>query len=796
MHYHKYRYFLACSICSIALAQTPAWSQDSVGGVRDGFEGDIVVTARKREETLMSVPVAVSAISGSVLENRGVNSMDALARMVPQLVVGEGGGTYQGGNIVLRGVSGADSNPFGDQAVSFNLDGLQVARASVRRMAGLDIERVEVLKGPQALLYGKNSPGGVISIRTADPTPDFQARISGGYEFEAREWRADGYISGPITDTLGFRVAAYGSTMKGWVKNIVPSDELLAPTYSRAPRADEYVVRGTLLFQPSDVWSARLKVTYNESEGDQAQSNVQFVKCPYGTPQLGGQPDCKPDNRVQTGSLGTALGEIDPRFGDGSTFMRQSQFLTSLELNADLNENLAVTSLTGFYKYKFTNRSNSTASYIPATLLPAYSTVGIEEFSQEVRLASAFDSPVNFLIGGFFQTSSASAGISAFMGALPPLSINNFFLRQKGKAYSAFAQLVWDITPNIELDVGGRYSYEKKRLPETRAQLPGGAYGFPPPPVATVLTEKSWNDFSPEVTLSYRPTSNLTLYGSYKHGFLSGGFNSGAANFALPIDYGQQTIKGFESGVKATALDGALRATLDLYSYKIKGLQVQVTTQGNIQELKNAAGVTTKGGEFELHYSTPVRGLSVHGTIAYDRGRYTDYFASCYRGQSKALGCGFVPLVGGQAGQAQPAAPGQNGSLQKLTGSQLVRTPEWAGNVGFLYETPIFGDLKIGFTGDMTFSDSYYTDPLSNDNARSPSYKLLDASIRVSQADNRWEVAVIGRNLTDKHYWTRGSDTPFTGTAPGNETGPSVLADTIAAVSRGREIMLRVSTKF
>lgn len=798
---------IAASLGAPALAQTPAATSAEQ-------DNEIIVTARKRAETLISVPVVITAVSGEELVRRGVNSMDGLARLVPQLVVGEGAGTVQGGNIALRGISGADANPFADQAVSFNIDGVQVARASVRRMAQMDMQQIEVLKGPQALFYGKNSPGGIISIRTADPTPDFQAMASAAYEFNAAEWRGEGYISGPISDNLGFRIAAFGSKQRGWVKNITPRDSIYAPNHKYGPRANEFAIRGTLKYEAADNFDARLKLTYNRITGDASTGNLQLVDCPTGSSQFGQVDNCKADDEVSVGYLGPNFANRDPRYGSGKTFLRQNQLLGSLELNYHPSDEITLTSVTGIYHVKLRNLGNFTATNVPTRMLPALNLMNITEKSQELRATSDYDGPVNFMIGGHFQETEAKAGSTTLLNgaATLPTVINNYLLKQKGKAYSAFMQVMWDITDTLELSGGGRYSHERKRLPWVRSGTgvnDDGTVITPPPLTTTVKSKASWNDFSPEVTLSYRPSQNLTVFGSYKHGFISGGFNSGSANFANPLDYDQQTVKGFEGGIKAALLDGALRTNLALFNYEVKGLQVQVTTQGTIQELKNVGRVRTKGGEFDFHYKTPISGLSFHGAVAYDKGRYTDYFASCYRGQTKAMGCNYVP-VPGQPGEGRVAGDGSQpgtstvpgfegtnyeaGSLQDLTGTELLRAPKWTGNVGLTYETPISSGLKIGFSGDMTFSASYITD--SSSRGRQPNYQIFDASFRLAQADDKWEIALIGRNLTDEYYYVRTSDVPFSGTAPGNQTGTATLGDLEAAASRGREVMLRVTTRF
>jgi iron complex outermembrane receptor protein len=789
---HLYRNALLVSVgLSIAVGQS-ARAQDTAPAAEpraaETADADIIVTARKRDETSIAVPVSLTAVGGRELERRAINNLDGIARVVPQLIVGEGGGTVQGGIIAIRGISGADANPFGDQAVSFNIDGVQVARASVRRMSEMDISQVEVLKGPQALFFGKNSPGGIISVRTADPTSSLAAKVSAGYEFNAHEWRTDGFISGPITDSLGARIAFYGSDLRGWSTNISPDTGpgVFPSEKNHGPNNREWAVRGTLKFDPGDRFNAKLKIAYNKIKGTSSTANVQVVACPLGVPQGStALENCRADDVVSVGGIGPNFEAADSRLAEG-TFLRQWQILGGLEMNYDLTDNLSLTSVTGYYRVHLRNRANYTANYqetgvLPKQILASFNFMDIREISEEARLTSDYDGPVNFMIGGLYQDTRAVNGSVTYRNALTPIFVNNYDLAQDGLAYSIFGQAMIDILPTLEFSAGGRYSYEKKKLPRV---LSGP--GLPSIPCRfTDCSDRtdSWNNLSPEFTLSFRPSKSLTVYGSYKEGFLSGGFNSGSANFANNLSYDQQITRGYEGGVKASLLDGALRTNLTLYNFKTSGLQVTVTTAGTVQELKNAGSVRTKGAEFDFNYRTPLEGLSLHGAIAYNKGRYIDYLASCYRGlPSPICSLRFNPITG------------TTGLLQDLSGTQLVRAPEWSGNAGANFETPLGGNLKLGVSGDMSYSDSYFTDVTSSPGSRTKSYTLFDATVRVGAEDDQWELALIGRNLTDKFYWTRGTDLPFTGSAPGGVG--TTLGDTGASVSRGREVMLRATVRF
>jgi iron complex outermembrane receptor protein len=807
---------MAGCLASNAAAQTPsvapvepqaqgARSTAAVGAKSTELvpDGDIVVTARKRDETSIAVPVVVSAVGAAELNRRAINSLDGIARIVPQLLIGPQGGAVQGGNIAIRGISGPDSNPFGDQAVSFNVDGVQVAKASVRRMSDMDIAQVEVLKGPQALFFGKNSPAGIVSTRTADPTAALEAKLSAGYEFYGREKRVEGYVSGPLSDTLGVRVAGYASDMNGYVKNEVPGGAYLKPSSNdRSPKSRDYAGRLTLKWEPDDRFSARFKLSYAQTRSDGPANTVEYVSCPFGTPQSGSIDDCKPNGKSITPGSGPVVGTINPVFGDGENFLRQKQLLSGLELNYKLSDNVQLTSVTGLYYVKLLIAQNYENDY--SISLPSTNNLKNREFSQEIRLQSSYDGPLNFTGGVYFSDTMATTGSNTFvfaaepsglaalaangLGFIPlrtPFQINNYQLRQDGQAYSAFLQMAFKPVEQVEIDVGGRYSYEKKRIPYL---FDGGVganpFGRNPLTDADLVAinprQDSWNDFSPEVTISYRPTQEFTLFGSYKHGFLSGGFNSGSTDFrtAGDISYDPQTIKGFEAGFKALVADGRLRINAAAYTYKVADLQVTNYTNAT-NTIRNAGAVKIQGVEMDFNYRTPLDGLTLNGAASYNKGKYTSFpGAPCYNGQTIAQGC---TLINGNP-------------TQDLSGTELIRAPKWNLSGGMNYDAAVSDAFKLGASLSGTFSSSYLTDATSAPQSRMPKYGLLDGTLRFSSADDGWELALIGRNLTDKRYWVASPNVPFTGGGTGTAAG--VLGDRYAAMSRGREIMIRATVKF
>jgi iron complex outermembrane recepter protein len=761
-------------------AQTEGVAKGNSGG-SDSLQ-EVVVTARKRDESALSVPVVVTAISRDEMSVRAINSIDSLAQLVPGLITGSGNSSVQGGTLTLRGLTGLVANPFADQAVSFNIDGVQVANSSVRRLATMDMDQVEVLKGPQTLFFGKDSPGGVVALRTGDPTSGFTGEASLGYEFYADEIRGEGYAAGPITDDLGFRVAVYGSGMRGWFENMTPAGATTAPPPLYGPSNQEVAGRLTLKYAPTDSLTVRVKYAHDNLTTNAPQGDSQFIYCPFGAPQFGTVDDCRADKYNSKGIPGTAVAALDPNFlADGQAYGTVTQNLGGLEINYKLTDALLLTSVTGGFSDSSDPRDIYDASYIDSLALMSYIPYADREISEEIRLESSFSAPINFTTGVYYGNTNSSVGFHVFLGRNDPLSIIHFNASQKGESISPFAQLTWNILPELELAGGARYSYEHKYLPEVDVNPAAGSLA-PPTPFPTPVTSQSWSNVSPEATLTWRPTQRLTLYGAYKTGFLSGGFNLNAPDFSFPIDYGQEIVKGEEAGIKAALLDNTLRLNLAFFHYNISGLQVSQNVNNVVTSVTNAASAYSKGVDFDVAYRVPLPGLTLHGAVSYLRANYEKYLAPCYDGQSIAAGCNAGSPVGGAY------------SDQKLDGQALQQAPTWSANAGFDYVHGTGSGLEIGLSSEAEYTSEYFTDGGNMLAGLSPSRTLVDATLRLMPSDESWELAIIGNNLTNRYYWDASNAVPFTGSGTG--TALAVPPDVMASVSRGRQVMLRVMKRF
>ncbi len=771
---------LLATTSTTAVAQTggapgqPGPAETDAQSAPESF-GDIIVTARRRQETAFETPVVLQAVSGEEILRRSITNVEGLSRITPLLIIGENTGGIQGAPIAIRGISGSEVNPLADQAVAFDMDGVQVNRSTVARLGTFDLASAEILKGPQALFYGKNSPGGIISLRTADPTPSFEAALSAGYEFNADETRVEGFVSGPISDVLGIRVAGYFSDIEGYIRN----DSLPAAgstrSFDRAPRGQEFATRLTLKLEPEgNDFDARFKLAYNEVDDLGASGVVQLIGCGAALPQLASpRADCVADNRTSLIDPGPNFQAIYPTAEGGNIFSHRNQLLSSLEVNASPTDDITITSITGFYRYESDSLGNISGLDVQPIFLALPEQVTYRDFNQEVRVASEFDGILNFVAGGAYQLSRANYSNNFHITAAGNFrAFHDADLFQRGEAFSVFGQVVLRPSETFELTAGGRYSEETKNL---------RTFSFTVEQFSAV-PRVSFDNFSPEVTAKWSPSSDVNLFASYRSGFLSGGFNgNGSPNYTgRNLTYDQQTTEGFEAGVKARLFDRSLRVNLSVFDYDIRGLQVSAT-QGAVVLQTNAGRAYTRGVELDGVWSTPVEGLQLRGALSYNKARYEDFTFACWKGQSIAQGCD-TGLVGA------------NFALQDMSGDRIVRAPDWGSAIGFNYEGEVSG-LRIGLSGDANYSGGYFNNAFNAPMMWQEGYWLMDSNLRVGSEDERWEIALIGRNLTNKYYVARSSEQPFSGGTAGTATA-NRQADVLGAVNRGREIMLRVTTRF
>lgn len=795
--YHLSGAVLCTALC-IPLLVAPAQAQDAQSNQTsaDNSPSEIIVTARKRSETALDVPAAITAVGSEQLEKYNTRDLWGLQNQVPGLMIADFG-SNSGGTIALRGITSSPNNPAIDPTVGIVIDNVQIGAGAIIRLGQFDLQQVEVLKGPQALFFGKNSPAGVMSLRSADPTDYIEVKGSVGYEFNANELNITAIASGPLSDTLGVRLAVSGADMKGWLKNDAEAITgfSYAPESSTAPNKTEIMARGTLLFEPTPELQFRAKYSYSHLN-DKAQlfDRQQRIVCPYGAPQNAGYPgyiDCKADNRTTNGGsdprlealLAAMLAPGDKVVTPGQ---RSEMHLASLEANFEFFPDLTATSVTGYFTLD--DEFGGTAVYMPGAPITSSNPFSRKEFSQEFRITSSkVEWPINFMLGGYYQNTKIDhafhVGIDLYavgFAAEPGLAITPLDAKYnaKGDTISFFGQLIATPIEQIEIAGGLRWLNERKSVDASR-------FGVPK---VYAVNDLEFTNTSPEVTIRYRPNRDWTIFGAWRNGFKSGGFNQSGSSTAASvtnIDYQPEKAEGFEIGAKYS--NGSISGSITAYTYKYKNLQVSTFDPGSLAlVVSNAAAARVKGVEADINWRTPLEGLDLHASANYNSARYIEHIGGCYTGQTIAEGCNLV--LNTSTGRF---------TSQDLGGRPLILAPEWTASAGFGYLTPVSNSLELGLTGDLLYSSSFYAQLELAPLAKQEQYANLDASIYVKAADDKWKLALIGRNLTEVYRARLVSQVSLTGSSSATGTNTTGgLADYSGAVNRGREIMVQASFQF
>lgn len=807
---------------------------------------EVVVTARKREETLLDAPITVQALTATDLARNPTSDLQLVAAMLPNVTaVRTGSGTLGSFNIRGIGTSSGDSGV--DQAITVVIDDVPIARGTAAAANYFDLANVQVLPGPQALYFGKNASGGVIALQTAGPTATFEASMKAGYEFNARERYLDAAVSGPLSDTLRARLAVHASEMDGWMHNdagpivnpieTTPSFQLQpGASHDRIGDSHSVAARLTLEYKPSSPFSATLKALVSRYHSDEISGNTEVVSCaagqthPHQFNMVDTYGDCTANGRTSIGDMNPALAQFFPKAKGGQGYLNANGVQGSLKLQYDAGKVL-FTSVTGYYDMHDSGLGNF--SYSSFDYFPGVNTSDERVLTEELRFNTKFDGPLNF-IGGVYadrgRRLSSTIGRGLLFGVLPqvntataiagsdialPTAIG-YYPEHKATThtYSAFLEGAWDITANLQLDGGVRVTrVSEDSLGRNRYIAPfylsltaGAATGAPcnslglpvataclfvPPTDRVALAHKEHN-VSPEVTLSWHPSPDMTLYAAYKSGYKPGAVSNPSVLLesnlggdpTRNLNFGPEKSKGGEVGAKASLLDGALTVNSSIYYYEFNGLQLSTFDSTTTSFLiRNAGSAITKGAEVQAAYAVTPE-LTLRTTIDYNKGYFSDYRnVACYVSQTAAQGCS-VParLANGTV------IPGR--FVQDLSGSALSNAPRWVVLGGVSWNTALANGLRLGLDGDVKYSAHYRTNNTGTPLAVQGSYAKFNAGVRIGDEDGRWEAALIGRNLTNKFVIVGATANPGTGNAQ-----DGFAQQLTGIVERGREIVLQISLK-
>ena len=793
---------LAQDAPSATIAGNPAPATDASG------LSDIVVTARKRVESAQTVPVSITSLSEAQITRYDLTSLERVAASTPQFNVARAS-NGSGAQLTLRGI-GSNSTSIGiEQSVAVVVDGVYYGQGRVINEGFFDLSRIEILKGPQALFFGKNATAGVISLTTADPSsqPEFKAKL--GYEFAGQNLTGEVVGSGPVSETLGIRVAlraskAFGSYFDNRsLPTFYPTFDVATgnsnsypmPSSARdTPRERELLGRITLKWQPTDDLTATLKTSGNINKLNNPAYNTVIYNCPNGFNQIDPSNGCARKFVTYGSPLPQGGYTLPWAKGDGRLYNDYRSWATTANIAYDF-DHVSLTSVSNYNRNR--NKFTLDSDYEDAPMsIPATEKTSFHAFSTELRALTKFDGPINLLIGSYYQRTKRIFDQAVSLGNVEDSSqpLSNRYSgftknsQTEGETLSGFGQVTWKIVPDLELAAGVRYTHETKDSyfvqPYVNAALQGAFLRG-----VRFDANQTFNNWSPDASLTWTPTRDVTVYGAYKTAYKSGGFSNSAilttsstvSNFA----FAPERAKGFEGGVKTTLFERQLRFNVGLYTYKFNNLQIDFFDSAAIALItQNAGSARTRGVEVEAEYAPrAIQGLNLHGTLNYNKATYGTFISPCYAGQSIAAGCNI----------AFNSATGAF-TKQNLAGVSTSMAPRWTASLGGNYERPITEGFVLGLSLDGRYSGSYLASGFGAPTSRNPHYVNLDASARVRTRDDRYEIALVGKNLTNRFVVNGGIDAPNTGSGTGTNT--VILADQGGYVGQPRTVELQATVRF
>lgn len=694
----------------------PAYAQQT-GDEDAARTGEIIVTAQKREEALQDVPISIAVVGGETLDKLQLNAATDLQYVVPGLVSPAQSGPRNFG-FFIRGIG---TNTFSSETIepsmAYVIDGVVMGQSGATLVDLPDIAHIEVLRGPQSTLFGKNASAGVINIVTRRPSDklEFRAGISAARPND--DIHAYGYLSGPLSDTLRFSISGRRSVRDGYIKNL--------PDGRRFNNRDEYGFRGKLEWQPSDKLRATLIGDYWKSDANCCIWTVQRFATP-------GPPATAP---FFFEAPAIAILGMNPGRGNqfqtinGDVFANVKSYGTSLQLDYEIGGGHTLTSISawrGFETLDGLDSDSSTDNFLDIN----FGKHDQDQISQELRLASPTGGVVDYVAGLYYFRQT----VDSFTRQLfPPLFFLPFFNREvyvdvATRNMAAFGQANVHPIEGLTLTFGARWLTEKQTVGKSRTDT------------ITLATDSARvrgkdDALTWRLGADYHFTPDIMAFASVTRGYKGGGFDSNIAVQAL-LPVGPERPTSYELGLRTAFPDAGLTLNLTGFYADIKGYQTASRDPIALTFPLTNGDAKTKGFEAELSWR-PIkdRDFYLSGGVAYTDAKWGKFpGAPCAGGQSAAQGC-----IGG---------------VQDLTGAPLPFAPKWAFNIGADYAQPIGGDLKLSGTLNYNYRSKQVIGFPNATDAIEPGYGLLSSAISLGDINDAWKVSVFGKNLTDEKFRT------------------------------------------
>ncbi|NNN24639.1 TonB-dependent receptor [Pseudomonas nitroreducens] len=705
----------------------------------DATLGKVTVTARRREEDSQKVPTPITVVGGETLETQRVYKVQDLQQILPSVNVAFIHARQS--SIAVRGIGNNPASDGLEGSAGVYLDNVYLGRPGMAVFDLLDIEQLELLRGPQGTLFGKNTTAGVLNISTRAPTfsPERSVEVSGGQD---GYFQGKGTVSGALTDTLAGRVSAYRTRDDGYIKNVHDDNYLNG--------GERQGIRGQLLFKPNEDFDLRWINDYNEEDS----SNGSMVV--YGAA----------DRFWQRAAAVGASPIRDPDRHKVNINSRQHvsvhQGGSSVEANWNLNGGYKLTSISAYRYWHFTPANDEQLN------VSAINNTGVEvhdrQFSQEIRLASPTGGFFDYVLGAYaFNQNLGNKTFTDYGPLADPYllganlnALNNTYSKANGKietdSFALFAQGTWHLTDKLDFTAGLRGTYEEKDAKVERFAPVGGA---PVSGVGAVVRNNqlgaydsgdlSLYSFAPSalLSLSYQFTDDLLGYASLSHGEKSGGVNLAVASAptagADSLLVGPERANDAELGIKTTLFDNRLQLNTNLFWTGIHGYQATTLYQppGSTQlvsVLSNAGSVRSRGLEFEAT-ALPIRGLTLNFNGSYNDVTYLSFKdAPCPAEIS-----------------TQPGAP----ATCDLTGQRVVGASKWIANLNGEYAWNLDDGIRPYVTGSYSYRSEAEGTLDNSDLSKIDGYGLANFSVglRKDLGDGQLDASVWLKNAFDKDYY-------------------------------------------
>lgn len=717
---------LSASLCAstaitAVLTATPTAAQEQ----EEVMTEVIMVTAQKRAQNLQEVPLSITALSGEGLEDRNITDIERLELVTPGLTFGASGSDARP---AIRGVRTEEVDVFNDPTVGFFVNGIYKPRTSQALAGFVDMERVEVLRGPQGTLFGRNTFGGSVNLIPNKAQLD-DATASGVLQYgNFDHFRGEGVANMPLTDTLAIRVAAAFEQSDGYV-NVLPSrvDDGTATNFNDR---DQFFVRGSAHFEPNDAFTADLFVSRWDREGFGAggfgYTTVGTLRNADGVTDLAGTLDRNnPRSRATPGV--SDLGPYDV-FRDTELTEEISETAVGLDLTYDFG-NFAVRSITGYSDFSLSRDGDEDFSDTAGSLLTL--DTESESFSQELQFISDFGGPVEF-VAGFYYFDEEAVEDFVFFNLQSDGAPFSFGQEAETSSWAVYAQGDWEVTEQLTIVLGGRYTEDKKDFRFTTPSFVNND--------STTDESETFSKFTWRVGANYQITSDNLLYASASTGFRSGGFNN---QFANTPAYGEQEVLAFEIGSKNDFPDYDLQLNVSAFYYDFDGLLstefVPISVDGvdsNVAARTNAGEAASFGFEVEAVYS-PLENLRLDGAFTFLQAEYDDFFAG--NPFVEATGFDVTPL-------------GLN-----LNGNDIPYSPTFTFTLGAAYDIELENEAIITLAGNTYISDSFFLTEFNYDGGidgrdvgRQSSYTKTDLRVRYTEAEQRYYIEAFVNNIENE----------------------------------------------